>query len=99
MKEQALQIARRLETMGLLMAENYEIETAQIAITWPEHWAYGTWKWVLVLNPMGVDTPESFAGSPWTVEECLTAPVWDVVDHISDSTIVPFVLKEKKNVA
>lgn len=94
MDQLAQKIATRLESMGLLMAENYEVETARIVTPWKEHWAFNTWRWVMILNPMGGDTPESFAGSPWPIEDCLTAPSWDVVDHISDSTIVPFIIKD-----
>lgn len=94
MDQLAQQVATRLEEMGLLMAENYKFETARIVDPDSSHWAFGTWLWVLAMEPMSDETPESVAGSPWTVEACLDAPVWEVVDHISDSTIVPFVLKD-----
>ena len=91
MDEKAQQVATRLEEMGLLMAENYKFETARIVEPPMGHWAFRIWLWVLMVEPMSEDVAESVAGSPWTVEDCLAAPVWDVVDHISDSTIVPFV--------
>ncbi len=94
----AAQIAERLEGMGLLMRENYEFETARIAEPAEDHWAYGTWRWVMLLTSMGGDKPESVAGSPWPIEDCLAAHTWEVVDHISDSTIVPFVLKNQQSI-
>jgi hypothetical protein len=91
--EKAAQIAERLEGLGLLMRENYKFETARIVDPVSDHWAFGTWLWVMIMEPMDHEAPESVAGSPWTVEDCLGAGTWEVVDHISDSTIVPFVLK------
>jgi hypothetical protein len=93
MDQLAQKVATRLESMGLLMAENYKIETARIVTPPRDHWAFNTWRWVMIMEPMDGDTPESFAGSPWPIEVCLEADTWEVVDHISDSTIVPFVLK------
>lgn len=92
--EQAAQIIERLEGMGLANIMDYKFETSRIVEPPKDHWAFGTWRWVLVLEPMTGDTPESFAGSPWTIEDCLAAHTWEVVDHISDSTIVPFILKD-----
>lgn len=91
--ENAAQVVERLEGMGLLMRENYKFETARIVPVPLSHWAFGTWRWALEMESMDSDTPEVVAGSPWVTEECLEANSWDVVDHISDSTIVPFVLK------
>lgn len=93
--EKAAQVIERLEAMGLAEAVNYKFETARIVEPAEDHWAYGTWIWALVLEPMVGNTPESFAGSPWPIEDCLAANTWEVVDHISDSTIVPFVLTKK----
>ena len=92
--EQAAQIIKRLEAEGLANTMDYKFETAEIVEVPENHWAHGTWRWVLVMEPMDHDTPESFAGSPWPIEECLAANSWDVVDHITDSTIIPVVLKE-----
>jgi hypothetical protein len=91
--EQAAQIAERLEGMGLLMRENYEFETAQIVEPAQDHWAHGVWRWAMVMNAMNGSVPESVVGSPWPIEDCLAAHTWDLVDNISDSTIVPFTLK------
>ncbi len=96
--EKAAQIIERLEAMGLLMPENYKFETARIVDPDSTHWAFGAWRWVMVVEPMDHDTPESVAGSPWTIEDCLAAHTWEVVDHISDSTIVPFVLKNQQSI-
>jgi hypothetical protein len=96
--EKAAQIAERLEEMGLLMRENYKFETARIVDPVNSHWAFGTWLWIMVMEPMDGDTPESVAGSPWRVDACLAAHTWEVVDHISDSTIVPFVLKNQQSI-
>lgn len=94
--EKAAQIVERLEAMGLLMPENYKFETARIVDPYSTHWAFGTWLWVMVVEPMTEGTPESVAGSPWPIEVCLAAHTWEVVDHISDSTIVPFVLTKSE---
>lgn len=91
--EKAAQVAERLEEMGLLMRENYEFETARIVKPAEDHWANGVWRWVLVMHSMGGSTPESVAGSPWGLVDCLESHTWDIVDNISDSTIVPFILK------
>jgi hypothetical protein len=93
MDQLAQQIATRLESDGLLMPENYKFETARIVEPAIDHWAFGVWRWALVMEPMDGGTPESIAGSPWLIEACLEAHTWEVVDHISDSTIVPFVLR------
>lgn len=95
--EQAAQIVERLEGLGLLMPENYEFETAKIVEVAEDHWAFSVWRWVMMVNSMG-GKPESVAGSPWPIEDCLAAHTWEVVDHISDSTIVPFVLKNQQSI-
>lgn len=92
--EKAAQVAERLEGMGLLMRENYKFETARIVDPVSSHWAFGTWLWVMVMESMYDNIPESITGSPWSIEECLAATSWDVVDHITDSTIIPVVLRK-----
>lgn len=93
--EKAAQIIERLEADGLANIMDYKFETAKIVEVPEDHWAFGVWRWALVMEPMTGETPESFAGSPWPVEDCLAASTWEVVDHISDSTIVPFVLPKR----
>jgi hypothetical protein len=91
--EKAAQIIERLEADGLAEAINYKFDTARIVEVPEDHWAFGTWRWALVMEPMGHEAPEVFVGSPWPIDACLGAGTWEVVDHISDSTIVPFILK------
>ena len=50
-----------------------KFDTAKIIDVPEDHWAYGTWRWALVLETMDHETPESFAGSPWPIEDCLAA--------------------------
>jgi hypothetical protein len=92
--EQAAQVIERLEGMGLANVMDYKFETARIVEVPDDHWAFGTWRWVLVMEPMDGGEPESFAGSPWTIEDCLASPTWEVVDDISDSTIVPYISRK-----
>jgi hypothetical protein len=87
--DQANQIIERLEAAGLANIMDYKFETAKIVEVPEDHWAYRAWNWVLVMEPMVGEEPESFVGSVWTVEQCLEAPAWDIVDHISDSSIIP----------
>lgn len=61
MDQLAQKIAERLESMGLLMAENYKFETARIVTPPRDHWAFNTWRWVMLMEPMDGDTPETVA--------------------------------------
>jgi hypothetical protein len=96
--EKAAQIIERLEADGLANVMDYQFDTAQIVEVPEDHWAHGTWRWALVMESMDGGAPEVFVGSPWPIEACLEAHTWEVVDHISDSTIVPFVLKNPQSI-